>query len=275
MQRIYEAADNRINRTLREHLQYALQYRSFFLYWVRRSIITRYSQTTVGLLWAVLQPLLSSLVYILVFSVIARVSTAPVPYPLFVVTSLVLWSYFQRIVISGSASVVTNLEIVTRVSFPREFLPLGVAVEAFVDLLIGVVIIAVLFVIYRQPVTPYILLAIPILIIHTCLAIGLAFLLAGFSSYVRDLFQILPILMQLLLYVSPVIYPINVVPNGVRMLYFFNPIGLIFAAYQETILFGGFSYGRELIGVAIFSFVLLFIGYRFFKKTEWRFADIL
>lgn len=275
MQRIYEAADNRINRTLREHLQYALQYRSFFLYWVRRSIITRYSQTTVGLLWAVLQPLLSSLVYILVFSVIARVSTAPVPYPLFVVTSLVFWSYFQRIVISGSASVVTNLEIVTRVSFPREFLPLGVAVEAFVDLLIGIVIIAVLFVIYQQPLTPYILLAIPILVIHTCLAVGLAFLLAGFSSYVRDLFQIMPILMQLLLYVSPVIYPINVVPNSVRMLYFFNPIGLIFAAYQETILFGGFSYGRELVAVAIFSFVLLFIGYRFFKKTEWRFADIL
>ncbi len=275
MQRIYEAADNRINRTLREHLQYALQYRSFFVYWVRRSIITRYSQTTVGLLWAVLQPLLSSLVYILVFSVIARVSTEPVPYPLFVVTSLVLWSYFQRIVISGASSVVTNLDIVTRVSFPREFLPLGVAVEALVDLLIGIVIIAILFVLYHQPLTPYILLAIPILFIHTCLAIGLAFLLAGFSSYVRDLFQILPILMQLLLYVSPVIYPINVVPNSVRMLYFINPIGLIFAAYQETILFGGFSYGRELIVVAIFSVVLLFIGYRFFKKTEWRFADIL
>jgi lipopolysaccharide transport system permease protein len=194
-------------------LLFAYEYRAFFVYWVRRGIITRYSQTSVGLLWAVLQPLLSSLVYIIVFSVIVRVSTDPVPYPLFVVTSLVLWSFWQRIVFSGSASVVGNLDIVTRVSFPREFLPIGVAAEAFIDLIIGLVIVGILFIIYHQPVTPYILLAIPIFLIHGCLALGVAFLLAGVSSYVRDLFQILPILLQLLMYVSPVLYPIETVPN--------------------------------------------------------------
>ncbi len=275
MHRIYEVKDNRVNRTLKDHLRFAFEYRAFFVYWVRRNIVTRYSQTTVGLLWAVLQPLLSSLVYILVFSVIARVSTDPVPYPLFVVTSLVLWSYFQRIVFSGAASVVTNLDIVTRVSFPREFLPLGVAVEAIVDLLIGVVIIGVLFALYHQPVTPYLLLAIPVFIIHTCLGLGLAFFLAGISSYIRDLFQILPILLQLLLYVSPVIYPINIVPNSIRSLYFINPLGPIFASYQETILYGTFSYPLEIIVIGIISVVILFSGYLFFKRTEWRFADIL
>ncbi len=275
MQRIYEAADNRVNRTLKDHLRFAFEYRAFFGYWVRRSIITRYSQTTVGLLWAVLQPLLSSLVYILVFSVIARVSTNPVPYPLFVVTSLVLWNYWQRIVFSGAASVVTNLDIVTRVSFPREFLPLGVAVEAMVDLLIGIVIIAVLFIVYHQPVTVSILWAIPVFVVHTCLALGLAFFLAGFSSYIRDLFQILPILLQLLLYLSPVIYPINIVPDSIRNLYFFNPLGPIFASYQETILFGQFTYGREIVFVGVFALIVLVLGYRFFKRTEWRFADTL
>ncbi len=275
MPRIYEAADNRINRTLKDHLRFAYEYRSFFVYWVRRSIITRYSQTSVGLLWAVLQPLLSSLVYIIVFSVIARVSTNPVPYPLFVITSLVLWSFWQRIVIFGSASVVNNLDIVTRVSFPREFLPIGVAAEAFVDLLIGLVIVGVLFVVYHQPVTPYILLAIPIFLIHGCLALGTAFLLAGVSAYIRDLFQFLPILLQLLLYVSPVIYPIDAVPDSIRALYFINPLGPIFAAYQETILFGRFTYGRELVVVAIFALILLMVGYRFFKRAEWRFPDTL
>lgn len=275
MQRIYEAADNRIKRNLRDNVRFAFEYRSFFIYWIRRSIITRYSQTTVGLLWAVLQPLLSSVVYILVFSLIARISTSPVPYPLFVITSLVLWNYWIRIVISGSASVVTNLDIVTRVSFPREFLPLGVAAEALVDLLIGSVIVAVLFIVYQQPVTPYMLLAIPIFIIHTCLALGLAFFLAGLSSYVRDLFQILPILLQLLLYLSPVIYPIANVPEHLRALYIINPLGPIFAGYQETLLYGRFSFGSELVIVAILSVLVLIGGYWYFKRTEWRFADAL
>lgn len=275
MQRLYEAADNRINRNLKDHLRFAFEYRAFFIYWIRRSIITRYSQTTVGLLWAVLQPILSSLVYIVVFSLIARISTHPIPYPLFVITGLVLWSYGLRIVISGSASVVTNLDIVTRVSFPREFLPLGVAAEALVDLLIGMVIVVVLFIVYQQPVTPYMLLAIPIFIIHTCLALGLAFFLAGVSSYVRDLFQILPILLQLLLYLSPVIYPLSNVPENLRSLYIINPLGPIFAGYQETILYGRFTVGPELVVIAIISVLVLVGGYWYFKRTEWRFADTL
>ncbi|MCA0456851.1 MAG: ABC transporter permease [Chloroflexi bacterium] len=275
MQRTYEAADNHIKRNLRDHLRFAYDYRAFFVYWIRRSIVTRYSQTTVGLLWAILQPLLSSLVYILVFSLIARVTTNPVPYPLFVITSLVLWNYWTRIVISGASSVVTNLDIVTRVSFPREFLPLGVAAEAMVDLLIGGVIVVVLFIVYQQPLTPYMLLAIPIFIIHTCLALGLAFFLAGVSSYIRDLFQILPILLQLLLYLSPVLYPITNVPEHLRALFIINPLAPIFAGYQETLLFGTFSMGTQLAGVGVIALVVLIVGYWYFKRTEWRFADTL
>lgn len=275
MHRIYEATDNRINRSLKDHLQFAFEYRAFFLYWVRRGIITRYNQTSVGLLWAVLQPLLSSLVYIVVFSIIARVSTGTVPYPLFVVTSLVLWSFWQRVVFSGAASVVGNLDIVTRVSFPREFLPIGVAAEALIDLVIGLVIVGLLFLYYHHPVTPYILFAIPIFLIHGCLALGIAFLLAGVSSYIRDLFQILPILLQLLMYLSPVLYPVDAVPAAIKSLYLINPLGPIFAGYQETILYGRFTYGRELLPVALVAFIVLLIGYRVFKRTEWRFADTL
>ncbi|MBL8155732.1 MAG: ABC transporter permease, partial [Anaerolineae bacterium] len=215
---IYEAEDNRIRRNLLAHIRYALQYRAFFVYWVRRGLITRYSQTSVGFLWAIFQPLLSSLVYLIVFSVVARVSTEPVPYPLFIVTSLVLWSYFNRIVFSGAASIIGNLDIITRVQFPREFLPLSVAIEAVVDLLFGIIIIAIFFVIYQHPITPFILLAIPIFAIQTMLALGLAFFLAAMSTMIRDLFQVLPILLQLLLYVSPVLYPLDIVPGSIRAL---------------------------------------------------------
>src|SRR5215216_2923423 len=111
---VYEAENNRLNRSLLEHLRYASGYLAFFLFWTRRSITTRYSQTSVGLLWALLQPMLSSLVYIIVFSLVIRISTDPVPYPLFIFVSIVMWSYFNRIVFSGAAAITSNLDIVTR-----------------------------------------------------------------------------------------------------------------------------------------------------------------
>jgi ABC-type polysaccharide/polyol phosphate export permease len=272
---VYEAVDNRLKRSLVGHLRYASHYWLFFLYWVRRGIITRYSQTSVGLLWAVFQPLLSSLVYIIVFSFVVRVSTEPVPYPLFVVTSLVFWTYLNRVIFSGAASIVTNLDLITRVQFPREFLPLGVLLEAVIDLLLGLAIVAVLLLIYQHPVTPYLLIVPWIFLAHTFLALGLAFFLAGMASVIRDLFQVLPILLQLLLYLSPVIYPLNIVPESIRVLYSVNPLAPIFAAYQETILFGRFTLVNEMIVVTIIAVVTLVSGYLFFKRMEWRFADAL
>ena len=272
---VFEAVDNRLQRTLIGHLRYALRYRPFFLYWVRRGLVTRYSQTSIGLLWAILQPLLSSLIYIIVFSYVVRVSTDPVPYPLFIVTSLVLWSYFNRIVFSGAASIIGNLDIVTRVQFPREFLPLGIMVESLVDLALGICIIALLFIIYHQPVTSYLLIAFYIFIPYTFLSLGLAFIFAGLASVIRDLFQILPLLLQLLMYLSPVIYPLSLVPKGIHLFYVINPLGPIFAAYQETILFGKFTLLPEILLVTVFSVVILIAGYLFFKRMEWRFADSL
>ena len=242
---------------------------------MRRGIVTRYSQTSIGLLWAILQPLLSSFVYLIVFSVVVRVSTEPVPYPLFIVTSLVLWSYFNRIVFSGASSIVGNLDIITRVQFPREFLPIGVLIESLVDLVFGVCIIAILFIIYHQPLSLYMLLAPWVFIVYSAFSLGLAFIFAGLASVIRDLFQVLPILLQLLLYISPVIYPLNMVPENIRFFYIVNPLGPIFASYQETLLYGKFTLLPEMLFVSVISFIILIAGYLFFKRMEWRFADTL
>jgi lipopolysaccharide transport system permease protein len=272
---VYEAADNRLRRSLWGHVQYALRYWPFFLYWVRRGIITRYSQTSVGLLWAILQPVLSSLVYIVVFSFVVRVNTDPVPYPLFVLTSLVMWAYFQRIVTSSASSIQMSMDIVTKVRFPREFLPLAVVVESWIDLLFGLGIVALLFLGYGYPLTPYLLLVPVIFIVQTILGLGIGFYLAALANTVKDLFQVIPIMAQLLLYLSPVMYPLNLVPDNIRALYVVNPLATIFSAYQETILFGRFTVGPALLAVAAFSVLVLITGYLFFKRMEWRFADTL
>jgi ABC-type polysaccharide/polyol phosphate export permease len=272
---VYEAENNRLNRSLLEHLRYASRYLAFFLFWTRRSITTRYSQTSVGLLWALLQPMLSSLVYIIVFSLVIRISTDPVPYPLFIFVSIVMWSYFNRIVFSGAAAITSNLDIVTRVQFPREFLILSVWVESMVDLLIGLGIAAILFLLYRYPLPATLPIALFVFVIHTIFSLALAFIISALNSRVRDFMQLLPILLQLLFYLSPVLYPLDLVPESVRGLYFFNPLGSIFAAYQETILFGRFTLLVPLLVIGVFSLVLLVVGYKLFKRMEWNFVDLL
>src|SRR5262245_35367464 len=113
---VFEAADNRLIRP-RDHLRHALRYRVFLAYWLRRNVLTRYRQTTLGPLWAVLQPLLSGVVYAFVFALVLRVQTPPVPYTVFVVSNLVLWTYSMRTILIGPAALLANLDLVTRVQF--------------------------------------------------------------------------------------------------------------------------------------------------------------
>jgi ABC-type polysaccharide/polyol phosphate export permease len=253
----------------------ALRYRGFFGYWVRRSLAVRYRQTSFGWAWAVFEPLWSSLIYVVVFSFFVRVNTGPVPYPLFILLNIVLWNYFNRVVSRSTSSITSNMDLLTKVQFPREFLPLGICAESLVDLAIGLVIVGGLGVFYHfaWPATaPLALLA---LLAETALAMGLAFYLAAFTTVIRDLLIVIPLLLQLLFYLSPIIYPLASVPTGFHQLYFLNPLTAIFSSYQEALLYGQFSHGKELLGAGAGSIALLVSGYYVFKRLEWQFADLL
>lgn len=271
---VFEAADGRLIQP-RHHLRRALRYRVFLGYWFRRNVLTRYRQTTLGPLWAVLQPLLGAVVYAFVFSVVLRVQTPPVPYTVFVVTNLVLWTYSTRTILTGPAALLVNLDLVTRVQFPREFLPLGVWLESLVDLGLGLAVVGLFVAYYGVPVTPYAVGALAVFLVHTAWTLGVTFLLAALAIRVRDLLQVMPILLQLALYLAPVVYPLELVPASLRALYLLNPLATIFAAYQETLLFGRFTLSRELAVAAAVSLLLLVGGYRLFKREEWQLADIL
>lgn len=272
---VFEAADNRLKRSPYGNLGQALRYWPFFASWVRRGLVTRYRQTSLGVLWAIFQPLLTSLVYVLVFSYVLRIRTGSTPYVPFIVTNVVLWSYFSRIVLSGSASVLANMDLVTRARFPREFLPLGVTVESLVDLAIGLLIVGPLFFAYHVALTPAAAIAILAFVVETLLAVGLALLLAGLTVLVRDLVHILPIAFQLFLYMSPVVYPLSIVPAEFHPIFLLNPMGAIFATYDESLFLGKFDLAGPLALAAGISVVVLVLSYRMFKRLEWRFADLL
>jgi len=258
-----------------DHLRRAFRHRVFLGYWLRRNVLTRYRQTTLGPLWALLQPMLSGLVYAFVFAVVLRVQTHPVPYAVFVVTNLVLWTYSMRTILIGPAVLLAHLDLITRVQFPREFLPIGVWLESLVDLALGLAVVSLFFAYYRVPVTPYALGALVVFAIHSAWTLGVTFLVAAIAIRIRDLLQVIPVLLQLALYLAPVVYPLDLVPAALRRLYLLNPLGTIFAAYQETLLFGRFTLARELAVAAMISLLLLVGGYRLFKSAEWQLADLL
>lgn len=270
---VFEAADDRLVRP-RDYLRQAYRFRLFLSFWVQRNLSVRYRQTTLGPVWAVLQPLLSSLVYAFVFSWLMRVQT-PVPYVVFVVTNLSLWSYTVRTITLGPTVLFGNLDLVTRIQFPREFLPVGVWCESLVDLALGTIVLAGFFAYYQVPLTRYALLAVPVFIVHTIFILGATFLLAAITISVRDLSYIVPLLLQLALYMAPVVYPLDLVPESLRRVYLLNPFGTIFAAYQETLFSGRFTLWRELAASAAVSVVLLVTSYRLFKRQEWKLADLL
>ena len=271
---LFEAADNRLIHP-RRHLRNALRYRTFLAYWVRRNVLTRYRQTTLGPLWVVLLPLLSSLVYAFVFGVLLRVDTGPVPYALFVITNLVLWGYSTRTIMTGPAALLGNLDLVTRVRFPREFLPFGAWLESVTDLGVSVLVVAGFFWYYEVSITPYILVAGVVFLVHTILTLGLMLLVAAIAITVRDLTYALPTVLHLALYVAPIVYPLDLVPAELRPYFLLNPFSVVFAAYQETIFLGQFTLARELGLSAAFSLGLLIGGYRLFKHQEWKLADLL
>jgi lipopolysaccharide transport system permease protein len=271
---VFEALDGRLIQP-RDYLRNAVRYRVFLGYWLRRNLLARYRQTTLGPLWAVLQPLLSGLVYAFVFALVLRVETPPVPYAVFVVSNLVLWTYSMRTILTGPTVLLGNLDLVTRVRFPREFLPIGVWLESLVDLVLGLVVIGLFFALYQVTVTPYALIAVIVFIVHTAFTLGVTFLVAALAITVRDLLQITPILLQLVFYLAPIVYPLDLVPESIRAIYLLNPLGTIFAAYQETLLFGRFTLTRELAVAAATSMLTLMGGYRLLKRREWQLADRL
>ena len=271
---VFEAADNRLIQP-RNSLQEVVRHRTFLLYWVWRNISARYRQTTLGPIWALLLPLLSGVVYAFVFGVFLGLQTGGVPYAVFAITNLVLWTYATRTILTGPAALLGNLDLITRVRFPREMFPLSVWLESLTDLALGAVVVAIFFVYYQVPVTRYMLLAPIVFLVYSTFVLGVAFITAAISVTVRDLIHVMPVVLQLLLYLAPVIYPVSIVPEGYRNLYLANPLAVVFAAFEETLFLGRFTLGAELAVSAAVSVAVLTVGYRLFKQQEWRIADLL
>jgi lipopolysaccharide transport system permease protein len=238
-------------------------------------INVRYKQSVLGLAWALLQPLSLMLIYTLVFSVIAKVPSGPIPYPVFSFAALLPWVFFSTALTNATNGLVSHAHLVTKVYFPREILPLSYVIAALFDLLVASTVMAGLMLYYHVAVTVQVLWLVPIVAVLATFVTAVSLIFSATQVRFRDIGMAMPLLMQLWMYASPVVYPLDQVPARFRGLYELNPmVGIIESFRRVSVL--GTGPDMRLLGVAaLVSFALLPLAYAYFKKIEATVADVI
>ena len=250
-------------------------YRELLYFFSWRDLKVRYKQTFVGVAWAVFQPFVTMVVFSIFFGTLAKVPSDGVPYPIFVYVGLLFWQFFSGALLDTSNALIANQAIITKVYFPRLILPISTVVTQCIDFLIGAIILVGLMIYYGY--TPHIwgLALIPLLLLITFMAsVGLGLVLAALNVKYRDVRYILPFFIQLLLFVTPVIYPAGIAGKCSWVLALNPMMGVIQSA--RAALLGTTVLNWTLIGISLGATALLLaIGLYVFKKTERYFADII
>ncbi len=243
--------------------------------WTVRTLRGRYQQSALGWFWAIVQPVATVAIFSVVFTRIVPVDTSGVPYILFSYTAVVPWTLLASSLTDMAMSLVQNMNLVGKIYFPREVLPVAALLARLADFGISFVLLIALIMIYGVTVSPEGLLFLPlILLIQLALILGLGLGSAALNVFFRDVDPLLKLIIQIWFYASPVLYPETLVPERWQGLYFLNPMAGIVAAYRDVLIYNQLP-GDYLLPSALISCAILLIGYWFFKRVEFQFADII
>jgi lipopolysaccharide transport system permease protein len=236
-------------------------------------IKVRYKQSVLGPFWAVLQPLALMLIFTAVFSVIASVPSNGQPYALFAFAGLLPWTAFASALTTASGSLTTHAALVTRVHFPREILPVTYVAAALFDLGVASVVMAGLLVYYSVALTPALLWIVPVVAILAALATTVSLVLSAVNVRYRDVSVAMPLLLQLWMFASPVIYPLSAVPDRWRSWYLLNPMVGIVDSFRRAVIDGRSPDFVALGWSLLVTVVLLPLAYVWFKHVDATMAD--
>ena len=252
------------------------RYRDLWLTLALRDVKLRYRQTALGVAWVVLLPLLASGIFTLVFGVVAGLPSDGTPYFLFVFAGYLGWSAFQNTLQRCGVSLIGNTALVTKVYFPRIILPAASVLASLLDFAIGVVILELVLLV-RGELPSFVSLAmVPLfMLLLQLIALGAGFISAALSVKFRDVQYVVPFLIQLLLYASPVAYGITAVPESVRRFYLLNPIAPLLDGLRSALLGRGDVHWLAIGGSAIAGVALFAAGTLFFLYQDRQYADVI
>lgn len=243
--------------------------------WTLRSIKARYKQTFLGAAWAVIQPLGMTLVFALIFSIFVHIDSGGVPYPIFLYVALLPWTFFAMSVTTATPSLYQNMNLVTKIYFPREILPFGAVGATAVDFWWGAVVLVVFMLIYHMPWQATMVYLPLLLIIQIIFTLGVSLICSAATVTYRDVHHAVPLVIQIWMYATPIIYAANQVPERWQWLYMLNPMAVLINAYRQVVLLGQTPQWNDVAVSAVVSIVVFVIAYAYFKHAEVRFADII
>lgn len=250
-------------------------YRGLFWFLVWRDIKVRYAQTLLGAGWAILQPVLTTVVFAVIFGRLARMPSDGVPYPVFALAGLVPWTYFSTALTGAGGSLVSSSHLITKVYFPRLVIPFAPILAGLVDFGVAFVVLLGGMLAYGVVPSPAALVVVPLLLLAMVVTVaGAGCWLAALNIQYRDVKHVLPFLLQVWMYASPIVYPASLVPERWRALYALNPMVGIIEGFRAVLLRTA-SPDWRTVGVSAVAGVVLFAsGVLYFRRTERVFADV-
>jgi lipopolysaccharide transport system permease protein len=258
-----------------EFLLESWRYRELIYFFAWRDVKVRYKQAALGAAWAIFQPLLGMAVFTVVFGRLANVPSDGVPYPVFAYAGLMLWTYFSSVLTQSGHSLVSNANLLTKVYFPRVALPFSTAAAGLLDLGISAAFVIPLMIYFQVTPSWAILLAPLYLVLLVAFTTALGLVIAAVNVSYRDIKYVLPLIIQLGLFITPVLYPASYVPEKFQTLLALNPLTGVMEGFRSCLLLGELP-DLRLTAISVVSTVaLLAFGLAYFRRVERDFADIV
>ena len=251
-----------------------IQYKDLLYFLVLRDLKVRYKQTVIGSAWAILQPFIQMVVFSIFFGKLAGIPSDNVPYPIFVYSALLPWTFFANALTSCNNSIIGNSGLITKVYFPRLIIPFSAVCVCIVDLILSFVVLIGIMWYYHFSITANFIMILPLLLATIFTALGVGTLLAALSVAYRDFRHIVPFGVQIWLFATPVIYPSSIVGSEYQFILNLNPMTGLINGFRSAILNKQFDW--RSIGISFSVSMLFFVaGMLYFNRVEKRFADII
>ena len=251
-------------------------YRELFGFMVWRDVSVRYKQSLLGVLWALLTPVITMLIFTVIFGRLAKIPTDGIPYPIFCYAGLLPWLFFAQSLSRATTSMVAERNLLTKVYFPRLIVPLAATLAPLVDLLVASSILIVMMAYYELVPSLHSLYLVPLCIAWAwVMAVGVGTWLSALNVYFRDVGQMIPFLVQMWMYASPVVYPASLFPERWQWVHALNPMVGVIEGFRFALISHGHPPGPTvLVSVAVTLFLFV-TGLLYFKRMEHSFADIV
>src|SRR6266566_7618266 len=245
-----------------------LRHKSLFVEMTLLRLKVRYRQSVLGWIWAVLPSLLLMITYTLLFSKVIGLQSVDMPYALFIFSGLIPWIFFSTSVSTATAGIVTHRYLICRVAFPREIVPLSYVAAALVDLGVGILMLGAMMYYFGFSPTLHALYAVPIIGMLIVFSIAGALFCASFQARFRDVGVAMPLLLQVMMFATPVVYSSTAVPDSFKAVYFANPLAVLINTFREAAILGVSPNAGEMIYCGIVAVACLAFSYILFKRLD-------